>query len=50
VSVIDGETVIGGSFNYAKAAQDKKAENVEITRDKTVAAKYTANWVRHEVW
>jgi phosphatidylserine/phosphatidylglycerophosphate/cardiolipin synthase-like enzyme len=47
VSVIDGETVIGGSFNYTKAAQDKHAENVEITRDKTVAAKHTANWQAH---
>ena len=43
VIVIDGEIVIGGSFNYTRAAQDKNAENVEITRDKVVAAKYTAN-------
>jgi phosphatidylserine/phosphatidylglycerophosphate/cardiolipin synthase-like enzyme len=39
--------VIGGSFNYTKAAQDKHAENVELTRDKAVAAKYTANWQTH---
>jgi phosphatidylserine/phosphatidylglycerophosphate/cardiolipin synthase-like enzyme len=31
VIVIDGETVIGGSFNYTRAAQEKNAENVEIT-------------------
>jgi hypothetical protein len=47
VIVIDGELVIGGSFNDTKAAQDKNAENVEITRDKAVAAKYTANWQTH---
>jgi phosphatidylserine/phosphatidylglycerophosphate/cardiolipin synthase-like enzyme len=47
VIVIDGELVIGGSFNYTKAAQDKNAENVEITRDKALAAKYTANWQAH---
>jgi phosphatidylserine/phosphatidylglycerophosphate/cardiolipin synthase-like enzyme len=47
VIIIDGETVIGGSFNYTKAAQDKNAENVEITRDRAVAAKYTANWQAH---
>ena len=42
--IIDGEIVIGGSFNDTQAAQDKNAENVEITRDKVVAATYTANW------
>jgi phosphatidylserine/phosphatidylglycerophosphate/cardiolipin synthase-like enzyme len=50
VIIINGEIVIGGLFNYTRAAQDKHAEDVEITRDKAVAAKYTANWVRHEVW
>jgi len=38
VIIIDGEIVIGGSFNYTKAAQDKNAENVEITRSQAVAA------------
>ena len=47
VIVIDGEIVAGGSFNYTKAAQDKHAENVEITCDKALAAKYTANWQVH---
>jgi phosphatidylserine/phosphatidylglycerophosphate/cardiolipin synthase-like enzyme len=47
VIVIDAQTVIGGSFNYTKAAQNKNAANVEITRDKVVAAKYTANWQAH---
>jgi phosphatidylserine/phosphatidylglycerophosphate/cardiolipin synthase-like enzyme len=50
VIVIDGEVVIGGSFNDTRAAPDKNAENVEITRDKALAAKYITNWVRHEVW
>ena len=45
--IIDGEIVIGGSFNYTRAAQDKNAENVEITRDKALAAKYTAHWQTH---
>jgi phosphatidylserine/phosphatidylglycerophosphate/cardiolipin synthase-like enzyme len=47
VIIIDGETVIGGSFNDTKAAQDKNAENVEVTRDKAVAAKYTEKWQTH---
>jgi phosphatidylserine/phosphatidylglycerophosphate/cardiolipin synthase-like enzyme len=44
VIVIDGEIVVGGSFNYTKAAQEKNAENVEVTCDKAMAAKYTENW------
>ncbi len=44
IIVIDGEMVIGDSFNYTKAAQDKNAENVEITRDKGLASKYMENW------
>jgi phosphatidylserine/phosphatidylglycerophosphate/cardiolipin synthase-like enzyme len=47
IIIMDGETVIGGSFNYTKAAQDKNAENVEITRGQAVAARYTANWQAH---
>ena len=47
VIIIDGKVVIGGSFNYTRAAQEKNAENVEITRDPAVATKYTANWQSH---
>jgi phosphatidylserine/phosphatidylglycerophosphate/cardiolipin synthase-like enzyme len=37
VTVIDGETVITGSFSFTKAAQEKNAENVLIIRDKALA-------------
>jgi phosphatidylserine/phosphatidylglycerophosphate/cardiolipin synthase-like enzyme len=47
VMVIDGETVLTGSFNFTKAAQDKNAENVVIIRDSTLAAQYTQNWETH---
>jgi PLD-like domain len=33
VIVIDGETVLTGSFNFTKAAQEKNAENLLIIRD-----------------
>ena len=39
--VIDGETVITGSFNFTKATQEKNAENVLVIRDKALAAQYT---------
>jgi phosphatidylserine/phosphatidylglycerophosphate/cardiolipin synthase-like enzyme len=47
VIVIDGETVITGSFNFTKAAQEKNAENLLIIRDPAVAAQYTQNWDAH---
>jgi phosphatidylserine/phosphatidylglycerophosphate/cardiolipin synthase-like enzyme len=47
VMIIDGETVISGSFNFTKAAQEKNAENVLIIRDKALAAQYTQNWEAH---
>ena len=48
VMIIDGETVITGSFNFTKAAETKNAENVLIISDKDLAARYTENWRKHE--
>jgi phosphatidylserine/phosphatidylglycerophosphate/cardiolipin synthase-like enzyme len=45
--VIDGESVITGSFNFTKAAQEKNADNLLIIRDKALAAHYTQNWQEH---
>jgi phosphatidylserine/phosphatidylglycerophosphate/cardiolipin synthase-like enzyme len=47
VMVIDGETVITGSFNFTKAAQTQNAENLVIIRDPSLAAQYTQNWDSH---
>jgi phosphatidylserine/phosphatidylglycerophosphate/cardiolipin synthase-like enzyme len=38
VMIIDGDTVITGSFNFTKSAQEKNAENVLILRDPALAA------------
>ena len=48
VMIIDGETVITGSFNFTKAAETKNAENVLVIRDKDLAARYAENWRKHE--
>lgn len=48
VMVIDGQTVITGSFNFTKAAQFKNAENLLIIRDSVLAKQYAANWWRRE--
>jgi phosphatidylserine/phosphatidylglycerophosphate/cardiolipin synthase-like enzyme len=41
VMILDGETVLTGSFNFTQAAQEKNAEHVLIIRDKALAAPYT---------
>jgi phosphatidylserine/phosphatidylglycerophosphate/cardiolipin synthase-like enzyme len=47
VIVIDDETVITGSFNFTKAAQEHNAENLIVIHDAALAAKYVANWKVH---
>jgi phosphatidylserine/phosphatidylglycerophosphate/cardiolipin synthase-like enzyme len=46
--IIDGETVITGSFNFTKAAEENNAENLLIIHDKKLAERYTKNWQEHE--
>ncbi len=48
VMIVDGKTVITGSFNFTKAAESRNSENVLILRAAgELAAKYEANWSRH---
>jgi TonB family protein len=47
VMVIDGETVITGSFNFTKAAEEKNAENLLVIHDKKLAERYIKNWQEH---
>lgn len=47
VMVIDGGTVITGSFNFTKAAEESNAENLLVIRDVQLAEKYAANWDVH---
>jgi phosphatidylserine/phosphatidylglycerophosphate/cardiolipin synthase-like enzyme len=44
VMVIDGELVIGGSYNYTRSAEDKNAENVTFTKSACVAKFYRDNF------
>ena len=46
VMVIDDATVIGGSYNYTRSAEDKNAENVTFTTSVCVAKLYTGNFER----
>ena len=46
--VIDGITVITGSFNFTKAAENGNAENLLIISNAPeLAQRYTANWKEH---
>jgi phosphatidylserine/phosphatidylglycerophosphate/cardiolipin synthase-like enzyme len=47
VMIIDGETVITGSFNFTRAAEDDHAENLLIIRDQELSARYGDNWENH---
>lgn len=48
VMVIDGETVLTGSFNFTKAAEERNAENLLILRNNpALAEKYARNWAVH---
>jgi phosphatidylserine/phosphatidylglycerophosphate/cardiolipin synthase-like enzyme len=48
VMVIDGNTLITGSFNFTKSAEDGNAENLlVISNAPDLAQKYAANWKEH---
>ncbi len=47
VMVIDAKTVLTGSFNFTKAAEENNAENLLAIRSPELAAKYADNWKSH---
>lgn len=49
VMVIDGQTVITGSFNFTTAAENNNAENLLVVQDSQLAAEYAQNWRVHRL-
>ena len=47
VMIIDGQTVITGSYNFTKQAEEKNAENLIIVRSEEMAKLYRDNWEAH---
>lgn len=48
VMVIDGQTVITGSFNFTKSAEEGNAENLLVINNAPeLAAKYSQTWKAH---
>ncbi len=48
IMIIDKETVITGSFNFARAAEERNAENLLILKKKELAKVYIDNWNKHK--
>jgi phosphatidylserine/phosphatidylglycerophosphate/cardiolipin synthase-like enzyme len=46
VIILDNETVILGSFNFSRSADEKNDENVLVIHDKDVAAQFRAEFKR----
>lgn len=49
IMIVDSETVITGSFNFSKAAEERNAENLLVINDSELALRYLKNWNEHEV-
>jgi phosphatidylserine/phosphatidylglycerophosphate/cardiolipin synthase-like enzyme len=48
IMIIDKATVITGSFNFSKAAEEKNAENLLVIKSKELANVYIDNWMKHK--
>ncbi|MGA2332221.1 MAG: phospholipase D family protein [Syntrophales bacterium] len=48
IMIIDKETLITGSFNFTKAAEEKNAENLLVIKSKELAKEYLDNWHKHK--
>ena len=47
IMIIDKQTVVTGSFNFTRAAEEKNAENLLIIKSKELASYYLDNWQKH---
>jgi phosphatidylserine/phosphatidylglycerophosphate/cardiolipin synthase-like enzyme len=47
IMIIDKQTVITGSFNFTRAAEEKNAENLLIIKSKELESYYLDNWQKH---
>ncbi|KAF0221131.1 MAG: phosphatidylserine/phosphatidylglycerophosphate/cardiolipin synthase-like [Geobacteraceae bacterium] len=48
IIIIDRQTLITGSFNFTKAAEEKNAENLLVIKgNKPLVDKYVANFEEH---
>jgi phosphatidylserine/phosphatidylglycerophosphate/cardiolipin synthase-like enzyme len=48
IMIVDRTTVITGSFNFTKAAEEKNAENLLIITSADMAKLYLENWMEYK--
>jgi phosphatidylserine/phosphatidylglycerophosphate/cardiolipin synthase-like enzyme len=48
IIIIDEQTVVTGSFNFSKAAEESNAENLLVISDRQLALQYLGNWNEHQ--
>ncbi len=48
IIIIDKETVITGSYNFTKAAENSNAENLLVIKSSQLADSYYGNWAEHQ--
>lgn len=48
IMIVDEKTVITGSFNFTKAAEEGNAENLLVINDADFALRYLQNWEEHK--
>jgi phosphatidylserine/phosphatidylglycerophosphate/cardiolipin synthase-like enzyme len=49
VFIVDGKTVVTGSFNFSDSADEKNDENLIIIHDEAIAQQYRAEFARVHV-
>lgn len=49
IMVIDNKTVITGSFNFTRSAEDRNSENLLVIKNQDLAKKYIENWELHAI-
>jgi len=47
IIIVDRRTVITGSFNFSRAAQERNAEDLVVIHSPTLAVQYVRNWNSH---
>jgi phosphatidylserine/phosphatidylglycerophosphate/cardiolipin synthase-like enzyme len=47
IIIVDRHTLITGSFNFTRAAQERNAEDLVLIRSPTLAAQYVRKWNSH---
>jgi len=48
IMIVDGQSVVTGSFNFSRQAEEANAENLLVIHNTELAGQYEANWVIHQ--